>query len=213
MARYPVSVARGKVSERFQEILNLHFAPGSRILDPTCGEKLLWKEVDDSQYDVTFSDLLPKDERTISQDLFLLPQNHPGWFGSFDGVVYDPPYFFGVPWFDDPRAETYKGYGQTKEDLFRFMRAPDSVFSQLLRSQGKIIIKCSDQYLVSEKKLYLLRYLWLNALTPRYDVVDFYIYHHPRVSPTAFQVKNRGSCVIVHTYFIVGRLRDREEVT
>jgi len=208
VSKYPISIGGGKVSPFFDKILRLHFPKGSRILDPTCGKKLLWADIDQSEWEVTFSDIAPHQD-SLTFDLFDLPSMEFGLQkGKFDGIIYDPPYFFGVPLSNDPRAEAYGFYRQSKGELRKFMEATVTVFPSILRPQGKLIVKCSDQYYVPEKKLYLLHYMWLTIMLRAYKIVDFYVYHYPRVSPTAYQVKNRGSSIIAHTYFIVGQIRE-----
>ncbi len=204
MAKYPLSVLDGTASEALAQILALHVLPGARIFDPTCGECILWRNIPADLYDVEFSDIA----EPYNQDLYLLPTTQPDYLAAFDALIYDPPYMMGIPKSNDPRASVYGGYSGTQEALKRFMQATDKPLSLFLKKGGKILVKCSDQYYVPEKRLYLWHFDWVQALRQRYDIVDFYIYRYHRMSPTAFQVKNRNSNVIVHTYWIVGALRE-----
>ncbi len=121
---------------------------------------------------------------------------------KFDGIIYDPPYFFGYSGSSDPRREDYGDYVQTYQKLLEFMNVANSSFPKLLKENGKLIVKCADQYQTKERKFYPHHHTWINRLT-NFEIIDLLIFIHHRMSPTAFQVKNRPCSVIMHTYFLV----------
>jgi hypothetical protein len=196
----PMSVLDGKVSDAFIKILRYHIKPGSVIIDVTAGQRLLWEGQNVEDYKIYYYDKNIDNEIVKKKDIFI---------DSYDKcscIVYDPPYFFGVKKSNDFRKDMYGGYAGTLDELRGYMSAVKRLKESLLPG-GKIILKCADQYYVPEKKLYLHHLDWIKHLiSSGYNVIDFYVYRHHHVSPTAFQVKNRNSAVIMHTYFIVGEV-------
>ena len=207
MARYPISHNASKqLGAYFEEILKFHIPPSmdKRILDPTCGKKYLWaeflktdlrgkKKIED--YDVLFSDIVDYGQEIIS-DIKDLEFNV-----QFDGIIYDPPYFFGYKGSTDPRRKDYGDYHQTYEDLLWFMDLANSTFPDWLKDDGKLIVKCADQYQTKERRFYAHHYTWIDKLS-NFEITDLNLFIHHRMSPTAFQVKNRPCSVIMHTYFL-----------
>lgn len=208
MARYPISHNAGKkLGEYFQEILSLHVPPSKdkKILDPTCGKRHLWEEylrqtlMGDQkieQYgEVIFSDVIDYGYNIVSS-VDALDFDY-----QFDGIIYDPPYFFGYKGSDDPRREDYGDYIQSYDDLLWFMDVANEKFPSLLKPDGKLIVKCADQYQTKERKFYAHHNTWINRLT-NFEIIDLNVFIHHRLSPTAFQVKDRHCSVIMHTYFL-----------
>ena len=213
LAKYPISHnGRKKLGEFFKEILTFHIPPSktTMLLDPTCGRKHLWEEylkrdlsgkAKLEQYGkIVFSDIKDYGQESLS-DVKTLDFDY-----KFDGIIYDPPYFFGYKGSNDPRREDYGDYVQTLEDLFEFMDVANKKFPHLLNDDGKLIVKCADQYQTKERKFYPHHYTWIKKLSD-FEIVDLFIFIHHRMSPTAFQVKNRPSSVIMHTYFLVFKKR------
>jgi len=209
MARYPISHNGGKkLGDYFYEVFTFHLPPSKEkiILDPTCGKKYLWTKflITDlhggnklDQYGkFVFSDIVDYGQELVSdiKDLDFDIQ--------FDGIVYDPPYFFGYKGSTDPRRKDYGGYIQNYDDLLWFMDVANEKFPNLLKDDGKLILKCADQYQTKERKFYPHHHTWINRLT-NFNIIDLFIFIHHRLSPTAFQVKNRPCSVIMHTYFLV----------
>ncbi|MBN1683425.1 hypothetical protein JW865_07735 [Candidatus Bathyarchaeota archaeon] len=209
MAKYPLSHnANKKLGEYFYDILNFHIPPTKNkiILDPTCGKKHLWVEYYKpdingsnkiSEYgEVIFSDKINYGQEVVSaiKDLNFNKQ--------FDGIIYDPPYFFGYKNSNDPRRQDYGDYIQTYDDLLWFIVFANDKFPDWLKDDGKLILKCADQYQTKERKFYAHHITWVSKLS-NFRLIDTFIFIHHRMSPTAFQVKNRPCSVIMHTYFLV----------
>ena len=209
MAPYPLSHNAGKThGEYFRDILTFHIPPSidRRILDPTCGKRHLWTEfmkprltgrtLLEEYGEVVFSDVVDFGYNMVSsvEDLH--------FDQKFDGIVYDPPYFFGYEGSDDPRKEDYGDYIQDYEGLLWFIDIANRGFPGLLKDDGKLIVKCADQYQTKERRFYAHHCEWVKRLTA-FDIVDLNIFIHHRLSPTAFQVKDRPCSVIMHTYFLV----------
>ncbi len=211
MARYPLSHNAGKnLGEYFSEILAFHIPPShdKRILDPTCGKRHMWKELLnttlsgerklDEYGEVIFSDIMDYGYNQVVSVADL------EFDDTFDGIIFDPPYFFGYKGSDDPRREDYGGYLQTYESLIWFMDIANEKFPGMLTKNGKLILKCADQYQTKERKFYPHHITWVNRLS-NFKLIDQFVFVHHRISPTAFQVKNRPCSVIMHTYFLVFR--------
>ena len=209
MSKYPISHnGSKKLGEFFREILTFHVSPSKKrkILDPTCGKRYLWadflkRDIDgarklDGYGKVVFSDIVDYGQEVVSNVKDLKFHNR------FDGIVYDPPYFFGCKRSSDPRSADYGGYSQTYADLLWFMDIGNERFPLWLKDDGKLILKCSDQYQVRERKFYSHHSMWISRLT-NFRIVDTFIFIHHHISPTAFQVKNRPCSVTMHTYFLV----------
>jgi len=209
VAKYPISHSLGKnLGDFFKEILTFHISPSKEkiILDPTCGKKHLWAEFLKKDLNskfpleeygkVIFSDRVNYGQEIVSniKDLKFDYQ--------FDGIIYDPPYFFGYKGSTDPRREDYGDYIQTYNDFLWFMDFANEKFPEWLKPDGKLIVKCADQYNTKERKFYPHHYTWINRLS-NFNIIDLFIFIHHRLSPTAFQVKNRPCSVIMHTYFLV----------
>ena len=209
MARYPISHnANKQLGEYANEIITFHIPPSkkTKILDPTCGKRYLWVELlktdlhgkskIDDYGEVVFSDIVDYGQEIVSniKDLHFNIR--------FDGVVYDPPYFFGYKGSTDPRRKDYGDYAQNYEELIWFMEIANEKFPDWLKDNGKLIVKCADQYQTKERKFYPHHYTWIQKLT-NFNIIDQLIFIHHRLSPTAFQVKNRKCSVIMHTYFLV----------
>jgi len=195
--------------------------PEVRILDPTCGKRYLWerfmkrglrtgKPLIEDYGEVVFSDIrdLGQDVVADFRDLAKVFDER-GVDSKFDCVVFDPDYLFGYKGSDDEREDDYGGYDQTFEELRDKMSDANDVFPKLLKPDGKLILKCSDQYQTDERAFYPLHHYWGNTFSTfgNFWWVDFFIYVHHRMSPTAFQVKDRPCGVIMHTYFMVFEAR------
>lgn len=209
MARYPISHNGSKrLGEYFKEILEFHVPPSkdARILDPTCGKKHLWADfytptlkgdIPLNNYgEVVFADIVDYGQDMVS-DIKDLRFDEP-----FNCIVYDPPYFFGYRGSTDPRRKDYGGYIQDYDDLVWFMDFANERFPHWLTDDGKLILKCADQYQTKERRFYAHHHTWINRLSS-FDIVDLMVFTHHRISPTAFQVKDRPCSVIMHTYFLV----------
>ena len=208
--RIPLSHNRGKsLSRFFHEILTFHVPPGkkARILDPTCGKRYLWKyfllrkfftnkTLLNNYKEVVFSDIKDFGYNIVS-DI-----NDLHFDREFDGIVYDSPYFFGVKDSDDPRKNDYTGYGQDYARLLQFMRIGNEKFVKWLKPGRKVIVKCGDQYNTKLRKFFPLHITWVKEFS-NFNLIDLFIFIHHRMSPTAFQVKNRPCSVVMHTYFLV----------
>jgi len=219
--KYPISWGNNiSVSEFFLKILRFHIPLKKyprKILDPTCGNRNLWKHYnrptlsksfgdskDLNEYNITFSDIRNLGQKIVSdfRELDFKPE-------TFDGIIFDPPYFFGIEDSDDPRSEDYGGYNQTYEELERIMIDASKIFPNWLKPSGKFVLKCSDQYYNPQRKFYFHHIRWAEIFSELLDPVDFFVYAYHRISPTAYQVKDRPCSVIANTYFMIFKMKEK----
>jgi hypothetical protein len=138
--------------ERVQDVIialvNFHIAHG-RILDPTCSD-------DDYQfahkwwtgqkfYQVVESDMRRTRITDVQASVFALPYNS----GSFNGVVYDPPFLSYVSeGKGDPRAELYGQMPElTQEAVFSlYGQTVYDEFARVLVRGGILIVRGQDTY-------------------------------------------------------------------
>jgi DNA modification methylase len=204
MSKYPVSCRSNlKVNEFFKEIIYLHAKEGDKVIDVTCGKRHIWEgfhEEFSSTRETIFTDIRDFEYNMVED------YNHiQGYDNYFDCIVFDPPYLFGIKAKKDAREEDYGMYNNTYEELMKTIETSPLALFNYLKSGGKVILKCSDMYLVKEKKFYPLSFYWMKSFSRLFDIIDIYVYVGRRLSGTAFQVKNRGCSVNNHSYFIVFR--------
>jgi len=202
---YPMSCYDVKSGILLERILDFHVRPiGNRILDPTCGTKHIWEGFIDTTYDIVYSDIIDYGHNIVS-DL-----NDLQFDKLFHGIVFDPPYLFGIKNSKDIREDEYGGYAQTYDDLVALMtKARDKLFT-LLVNKGILILKCQDMFHLQTRKFYALHVDWINLYSKLFNLKDIFINRYHHISPTAFQVKNRPCNVINHSYYIIFQKLGRE---
>lgn len=201
IVRPPISILDDRAAVAWETVLQFHLPEQSVVLDPTYGTGRIWGG-DTRGHVVCAHDILAD----APQDLFTLKVDHPEYISYFDGVVYDPPFLVDVMTTKDPRAASYGGYGYTDADLRRYMGAISDPLVDLLKPGGKFFVKCGDQYISKRRQLKLWHVDWVLAMQGAgLEIVDIFITRNRRISPTAYQVKNRPSNILVHGYFLVGK--------
>lgn len=193
MAKYPVAVRAGAYEDFVEDLLKFHFKQGKRLLDPTCGEKLMWEGIEPDYFDVVFSDI------KLGQDLRELTYEE-----EFDGVIFDPPYFFGYAGSTDPRREAYGDYDPTYKELVELMLRGIDMAHTALKKGGKLVLKCADQLDTVHLTYYGHHYTWqMFAVAQGFRIIDTQIFQHHHISGTAWQLQFRPCAVINHSYFLV----------
>lgn len=208
--RAPLSLTDKPIGERFKEILLFHVPPPARILDPTCGRKRSWEEILRENFTgrrlIDLYDVVFCDKRDLGGNIVCDVRSLGLKFGreEFDAVYYDPPYLYGYEDSKDDRRDDYGDYNQSRQELLELMTLGNEIFPILLRPEGKLIVKCSDMYVVKDRCFDPLHHHWIEMLT-NFILVDVLINMYHAWSPTAFQVKNRPCSVVNHTYFLIFR--------
>lgn len=219
--KYPLSLREAKTASLFfKDIMELHFNKGAKILDLTCGEGLLWYDIDTRDYKIQWSDKYYKSTKKnfILSDYKELPTK---FNGVFDGVIFDPPYLFGIKTSKDKREKKYGEYKQTYAELMNLIHEAPQYLIKYIKTGGKIVLKCSDQYYCKEHKFYELSRHWSESFsilgrekvfeenpyisigTNKLNLIDKHIFPVHHISPTAWQVKDRNSSIQNYTLFLV----------
>ena len=149
----PWSVIDGtwvRVADAFAEILRFHVPPPATILDPCCGQKIIYqkllnKTLDGKDYKFVFGDI-KKELGSIRLDCRKLPFRDE----IFDAVVFDPPYLIDDGRrLGDPRRDAYGIPNTTQEQIHEFFLYANTEFHRVLKPCGVLIVKCRDHYLHS----------------------------------------------------------------
>jgi hypothetical protein len=82
---------------------------------------------------VTFSDKVDYGQEIVSDIKDLKPKR------KYDGIIFNPLYFFGYKGSDDLRKQDYGDYIQTIDDLVWFMDFANQKFPNWLKSNGKAL--------------------------------------------------------------------------
>lgn len=203
-----VSAHVGGNAEIFPRILELHVPKGSKIADVTWGQGVFWRNVPDGAYDVRGTDL------KTGVDCRKLPYKD----GSFDCIVFDPPYmegFFrrekshlGGSGTHSAFRRAYSNGAETPEGGPKWHAAVVNLYveggreaARVLRGNGILIVKCQDE--VSANRQWLTHVEIINE----YSKMGFYARdlfvvvrpNQPGVSRLIKQVHARKN----HSYFLV----------
>lgn len=196
------SAAVGNNDEVFPEILKLYVPPGSKVADITFGQGVFWKQVEQGAYKVRPSDM------RMGIDCRALPYEN----GSFDCVVFDPPYMHtpgGTAhqnhqnfelYYVNNGAQSEKKYHEAVLDLY-FRGCAEAY--RVLRPGGVLIVKCQDEVCANKQRLTHVEII--NELSDTGFVVeDLFVLlrrNRPGVSRMLKQVHARKN----HSYFLVFR--------
>ena len=193
----------------FPMVLALHVKEGARIADVTYGKGVFWRKVDTDKYDFHPSDI---SDGTDCRDL-------PYEDGSFDCVVFDPPYMEGF--FRNGRttkagAGTHKAFrdhysngheaptnggGKWHAAVVEFYEAGGHEAHRVLKDKGVLVVKCQDE--VSANRQNLTHVEIVNAYADTGFVCkDLFVVvrpNRPGMSRLLKQVHARKN----HSYFLV----------
>jgi hypothetical protein len=175
----------------FPYILDLYISPGSKIADVTYGKGVFWKKINLSGYAFFPSDLkkkgLPKGCRR-GIDSRRLPYNN----GTFDCLVFDPPYMH------TPGGTAHNGHQNYEEYYANNAEQDPEVIKQIwkktngkppkyheavldlyfrsgqeawrvLRENGVFIVKCQDEVCTNRQRLTHLE------ITNKYETYGFVV--------------------------------------
>lgn len=194
----------------FPKILKLFVSSGAKIADVTYGKGIFWKNIDQSQYDLFFSDI------KTGVDCRNLPYED----ASIDCVVLDPPYMEGL-YRKDTRHMAGNGSfsafrdsysnGKEYEQAFGMPKYHDAVLAmyfsagkeayRVLKKNGILIVKCQDE--VSANKQHLTHVEIINHyIKLGYYTKDLFVImrtNRPSVSRIKKQVHARKN----HSYFLI----------
>ncbi len=204
-----VSAYVGTNADIFPQVLALHVADGMRIADVTYGKGVFWKKVDTTLYDFHPSD--------ISDGIDC--RNLPYETGSFDCVVFDPPYmegFFRNGGTTKAGAGTHRtfrnhysnghespttGGGKWHAAVVELYDAGGREAHRILKERGVLVVKCQDE--VSANRQNLTHVEIINAYADLgFFCKDLFVVvrpNRPGMSRVLKQVHARKN----HSYFLV----------
>jgi tRNA G10 N-methylase Trm11 len=194
-------------AEVFPQILKLHVPDGARVADVTWGKGVFWKDVPAGKYDVCGSDI------KTGIDCRNLPYSG----GSFDCVVFDPPYMEGLFRRKTSHLAGSGSYGAFRESYSSASATEDGPkwhaavvdlyvrggkeAHRVLRRGGVLIVKCQDE--VSANRQRLTHVEIINAYAEiGFIARDLFVVvrqNRPSVSRIVKQVHARKN----HSYFLV----------
>ncbi len=204
-----VSAHVGTNADVFPYVLRLHVTTGAKIADVTYGKGVFWRNVNIDTYDLHPSDIADE------IDCRSLPYED----GSFDCVVFDPPYmegFFrkgnttkaGAGTHNAFRDHYSNGDEAPKSNTRKWHAAVLQLYEEggreshrVLRDHGVLIVKCQDE--VSANRQNLTHVEVINAYARiGFFCKDLFIVvrpNRPGVSRLLKQVHARKN----HSYFLV----------
>ncbi len=198
----------GGNAEIFPKILALHVPKGAKVADITWGQGVFWRNVPPDDYEVIGSDL------KTGVDCRNLPYEN----GSFDCVVFDPPYMEGFFRRDQDHLggsgthssfrNAYSNGQATEEGGPKWHAAVVDLYvkggheaARVLKKNGICIVKCQDE--VSANRQCLTHVEIINAYSEfGFYARDLFVVvrsNRPGVSRILKQVHARKN----HSYFLV----------
>lgn len=169
------------------QVAKLWIAPGDIVVDSTFGKGVFWRNLPD----------LPSHKHDLHTvdgvELGALPHED----ASVDALVLDPPYrpSHGSKNFSSGLSEAY-GLGggdvDTIEDVLTLYRRGISEAFRVLRSGGRILVKCAD--MSYDHRLHLVTYDVLRILTEAgFDLADqFVLGNKTQARSTAWKKQERA---------------------
>jgi hypothetical protein len=199
----------GSNMDVFPQILELYVDSGSTVADVTYGNGAFWKLIPEHRYRSFNSDLHPKSAEVVRADARDLPYED----GSFDCVVFDPPYMhtpggtaheghqnFEAYYKNNGKNTTQKKYHEAVLELY-FESAKEAL--RILRKDGHYIVKCQDEVCACRQRLTHVEII--NHLADLGFVAeDIFVLvrtNKPGVSRVVKQLHARKN----HSYFLVFR--------
>jgi 16S rRNA G966 N2-methylase RsmD len=139
----PILTARtGTNADLFPDVIELYAKHGDRILDMTYGKGVFWRKIDTTLYQLTTND-------SLNNAQFHYDCRQTGFeSGSFDVVVFDPPYQHTSGY---TKTSYDTCYNQNASTTFRNQKDVDAFYAagcaeahRLLATRGILIVKCQD---------------------------------------------------------------------
>jgi tRNA G10 N-methylase Trm11 len=204
-----VSAYVGTNADIFPNVLRLHVPEGSKIGDVTYGKGVFWRKIDTDRYDFHPSDI------TDGVDCRSLPYEN----GSFDCIVFDPPYMEGFfrngdsikagagthntfrEHYSNGNEAPRSGGGKWHAAVLELYAEGGREAHRVLRDRGVLIVKCQDE--VSANRQNLTHVEIINAYADMgFFCKDLFVVvrpNKPGMSRVLKQVHARKN----HSYFLV----------
>lgn len=190
----------GTNDEVFPLILSLYVPPGSKVADVTYGKGVFWKRVPQDAYQLSVTDL------STGVDCRELPYDD----GSYDSIVFDPPYMHTPGGTAHVGHQNYEGYyanNRTSSPAKYHEAVLDLYFSgareawRVLKDGGVYIVKCQDEVCANQQRLTHVEII--NELATYGFVAEdlFVVVRNAR--PGVSRILRQAHARKRHSYFIV----------
>lgn len=146
-----LSAYTGSNADVFPEIVKLYVKPGGKVADVSYGKGVFWKQVKTDLFDFHPSDL----------QTGIDARNLPYEDGSFDCIVFDPPYMHtpgGTAHKEHQNFEDYYKNNQTASTkkyhdavLDLYFEAAKEAY-RVLKPEGVYIVKCQDEVCANRQR-------------------------------------------------------------
>jgi ubiquinone/menaquinone biosynthesis C-methylase UbiE len=180
----PICTAKvGKSKDIFVDILDLHVAEGSLIVDVTAGLLKFWTKIDLERYDCIFSDRDSTRVKGFKEASMTCLQadckNLPYRSRSIDVVVIDPPFgqLSTAPQSQDKHhlSDAYNlGEKRGAEGVYEMYQQGTEEAYRVLKNNGIFIVKCQD-FVNSKKQHWLEGYVWTHAESVGFERLDKFV--------------------------------------
>jgi len=199
----------GTNADVFPIVLGLHVSDGAKIADVTYGKGIFWRKVDTSTYELHPSDIA---DGIDCRDL-------PHEDGSFDALVFDPPYMEGFyrnrnaikagdgthnafrDHYSNGDEAPKEGGGKWHAAVVEIYMEGGREAHRVLKDKGTFIVKCQDE--VSANRQNLTHVEIINAYAEMgFFCKDLFVVvrpNKPGMSRVVKQVHARKN----HSYFLV----------
>lgn len=206
-ALIPLSVTDGNkypIAKHFRDILRWYIPPPAKVLDLTCGYKIMYQKLlnhtlDGKDYQFVFNDLrkgLGDIQVNIMKEKIPYPD------GSFNAVVIDPP--FPKLTDDYSRLDEYGG-NVTEEYCDSVVKAGIDEAHRLLTPAGMFILKIQDTFDNDTKEFRARHIDYCNLASPLFKLYDITIYRYwsRDIALYRHRFRKRQSSLRVHSYHLI----------
>jgi hypothetical protein len=192
-----LSAAKGDNSVLFAQLAQLWITEDDEVADVTAGRRVFWQQVpQEIVCRVRFTD--------AGQEPPVDCRHLPYADSSLDVVVLDPPYqpAHGNKW-GEGTYRYYKLTLDTMQEVLDFYDAAVAEAARVLRSGGRLVVKCQDMSF--NHRLLLVHLDVLRSMTKAgVDLADFYVLLNEARPPRTARAVRQERARRAHSYFVVG---------
>lgn len=196
----------------FELILRTWIPPPAKIIDPTAGQRWMWRNLlepstrldqVDSGYTIIFGDIAPQVDDVIKLDA--RNAYRPEWFEFFDGEVVDPPYRRNVT---GGRYDIEKFRGDPNFDLEDFFSRLNRDADMILKPTGKLIVKVGDARIGDNFEPWDMK---ATQLLTKFELKDR-IVRRPFYQRKGAPFKRNDRAILTHEWFLLYVKRPKEDL-
>jgi len=201
-----LSILIGEQPDILKQILNFYLSSGSKILDITYGHGKLYKAsgyVNFDEYTIVSNDRDPESPAQYHLPFFKLEEIAREW-GSFDAVIYDPPYKYDQPSYvfeiSRERDSDWKPIKTkwTVELQIEAAKTLNAILPKILRDNGYLICKIMD---TRHKGHLVLNHVILIQEFTNFELIDVIVY----VRTMMGLFRNNRHSQTAHGYYLIFR--------